>query len=277
MVDEAAAARASVAGLAARASAPGLAAMLRVQVRGCGGILPGGQQICVPCPTSAKQVWDAVETALGKRRVQFDLLVGHDHLPYSDKMRWWTEGELDVTAVMRPPDLVAELIFADLSHRKGQPLVTIHSLDFLKAAVSYFSGSILAHASPRLQGSQEAVLFSVRNCGSALKFASSELRDDRDVVKAAVQSWGGALAYASERLKDDTDLVHLAINDDSMHGQWGTQRAQSQLLAQGRIMRTVATPTMAHGHLSELRASGRHQMPEPPRLATNARASAPGP
>ena len=194
------------------------------------------QRLCIPCPAAGKQVWEAVETALGIRRVEFDLLVGNDHVPYCNVERWWAEEELDVTVVKRPTDVVVGLASMALllsGSPRGLPTtgwtMQIHSLDFLKHAVAFFSGDILAHASPELQGNREAVLFSVKNCGRALKFANSALQDDHDVVKAAVQSCGGALAFASERLKNDTDLLlHLAMADDATRGQLGTERARNR-------------------------------------------------
>ena len=242
LVDETAA-RASAPGLAAKASAPGLAAvaaMLRVQVH---------QQVCVPCPASGEQVWDAVGAALGMRRIEFDLLVGNDPVPYSGEGRWWKAQELDVTVVKRPPDFIAglEVLERYWSGNPGDWSMQLHSFDFFKCAVAFFCGDILACASPQLRACREAVLFAVKNCGSSLLYANSELRDDRDVVKAAVQSWGGALEFASERLKDDAELVCLAIADDAMHGQWGTKRARNQLLDEGRIVRfepPERSPTM---------------------------------
>lgn len=173
---------------------------------------------------------------MGLYRFEFDLLLGTD-VPMPSRTSYWVPEDVNITVVRRRPDLVAQLLALQVLLRpRGARTVLINSLDLLKAAVSFFSGRILADASPELQGCREAVLVAVRDWGGALQFANAELQDDRGVVEAAVRECGGALAFASERLKDDADLVLLAIADDSIHGQHGTQRARDQLRAEGRIV-----------------------------------------
>ena len=216
-------------------------AMLGLRVCGCSGsLLQSRRRLEIPCPASNKDIWDAVETALGQRRIHFDLLCGANFISYSPQAAWWRPEELDLTVVKRRPEVVSQLVA--LGHILNRPSsaaprkAPIQSMDILRAAVSYWSGNILCSATLELRCNRDAVLFAVQNSGGALHWASEELKDDRGVVEAAVRQWGGALTFASERLKDDADLVGHAIDDDAMYGSIGTERARNQLRAEGRII-----------------------------------------
>ena len=71
-------------------------AVLGLRVCGCSGsLLQGRHRLEIPCPASNQDIWDAVETALGQRRIHFDLLCGTNFMSYSSEAVWWrAEGRL---------------------------------------------------------------------------------------------------------------------------------------------------------------------------------------